>query len=689
MAYRKFKIVIIALLAAVFPLTAIAAGAGKHQQSFFLAGADNNRVILRWAWPKGTIFAPQYRVYRRESGADSWVELTVKPITKVKSRERAKKVLGDSAYQKNVGLLFPQIPDYRKDPKKYQAVVKNLGALWGMTMLSADLNPKIADLLGIRYVDNTALNGTAYFYRLDMKGDGGWKVVGTVGPVNPGQKTIGAPPALQGKGGDKVAMLRWKREERFSGYEIYRSEKKGAKLHHLNKLPVVILKNRDKDGNIRYPEWIYADRSVENGKTYWYVVRGRDPFGRLSLPTIAISLKPRDLTAPMAPAEFTVHVRGDVVRMSWLKSPDKDLAGYYIYRSLDYKAGFKRVTAKPLPPDTLEYTDKSLPANKTFWYCVVAVDKAGNESARSYIAPANTRDIVPPAAPVKLEGKTEPGKVFLTWQANKEEDLAGYRVYLAMKQDEKYYHMLNQKPMLATSYLYELPKTASANPYFCKITAMDKSGNESESSAIIEVKLPDVTAPRSPVIKKVTNGEGKITVTWYPCSEPDVAGYSIFRHRKGGDKKKALQLNDTLLPPDSNKFIDKRDLQLGVKYLYFMKAVDREGNISIASRSSVGAIYDLTPPAAPKNLQVGFSRWKKAVVVTWKNPDASDFAGVLIYRAEKSEGPYRPASSLLQGKKLVDKKADRHHEYFYRAVAFDRVKNKSPFSKTVHYRPEN
>ncbi len=482
-------------------------------------------------------------------------------------------------------------------------------------------------------------------------------------------------------------MLRWKREVRFSGYEVYRSEKEGGRFYRINKLPVVILKNRDKDGNIRYPEWIYADRSVENERTYWYVVRGRDPFGRLSLPTMAIALKPRDMNAPLPPREFTVHVRGDVVTMNWLKSHEKDLAGYYIYRSLDYKDGFKRVTDKLLPPDILEYVDKGLPVKKTFWYCVVAVDKAGNESARSYIAPANTRDIVPPAVPVKLEGRTEPGKVFLTWQPNQEKDLAGYRVYMALDREEKYYHMLNQKPMAATSYLYQLPETASANPYFYKITAMDDSGNESECSEIIELKLPDVTPPRPPVIKKVFNGEGKITVSWYPCSEPDVAGYFIYRFLKGSVKDKALQLNDAVLPPERTEFVDERDLQLGKKYLYFIKAVDRDGNQSVASRTSVGAIYDLTPPAAPKNLKAGFSRWKKAVVVTWKNPDTPDFAGVLLYRAEKKDGFYYPLSSLIKGTKLVDKKADKQHEYFYRAVAFDRVKNKSLFSNVAHYQP--
>ena len=654
-----------------------------------LAGADNNMVILRWLWPADSVFPPKYRVYRRKEGG-AWNLLTPQGIEKVRNRDRARKVLGDELFTKYQGLLFPVVPDPGKNPAAYQKVARNLQALWGMTMLSADLNPGLADLLGVRYRDRTAKNGTTYRYRLDRmdKKTGKWQTVATTGPVVPAKTVIGAPQLFQGKGGDGIAMVRWKREPRFSGYEVYRSEKKDGHFQKINRLPVVILKNRDRDGNVRYPEWIYADRSVENGTTYWYLVRGRDPFGRLSQPTRPIALTPRDQTAPGAPRKFDAREKGDSVTLSWEKSPEKDLAGYRLYRSTNYKDGFEEITDQLLSPNTVQYEEHGLPTGKTFWYCVTAVDKTGNESPRSYIAPANIRDIVPPEIPGKPTVKTEPGIFHLAWKANSDKDLAGYRVYMAHERGEKYYHLLTRKPVEETTFTCTVPETMSGISFYFKITAMDKAGNESGFSAITEARLPDVTPPRPPVIDRVRNGEGKITITWYPSSEKDVAGYDIYRYTRGENKEKASHLNGKKpLPATATNFTDSKDLELGRKYRYFLTAIDRDGNISGPSREKVGAIHDLTPPKTPHLLHAGYDADKKGIVLNWKKMGADDLAGVILYRSASRKGNYRPVSGLVRENIYVDAKANPEQEYYYRAMAFDRVRNHSGYSRTIKYVP--
>ncbi len=682
---------VVSLLAVVIIMLfcATASESAARRNRGLLAGTDDNLVILRWLWPPDSLLPPVCRVYRSEGGG-GWQLLTPDGISGTRDRKEARKILGKALYEKYQGLLFPDIPDPVKNPGAYRKIGRNLQALWGMRMLVADLNPKLARVLGVRYEDHTARNGRTYRYRLDRldRKTKKWRTVAVTGPVVPARAIIGAPPMFQGKGGDGIAMVRWKREERFSGYEVYRSEKRNGRFRKINRLPVVILKNRDKNGNIRYPEWIYADREVENGTTYWYLVRGRDPFGRLSRPTAPIALTPRDRTAPGAPRKFDAREEGDAVTLSWEKSPEKDVAGYRVYRSTNYKDGFRLLTKKLLPPDTLQYEEHGLPTGRTFWYCVTAVDRAGNESPRSYIAPANIRDVVPPAAPRHLAARTEPGRFLLRWQAGTEKDLAGYRVYMAPDREEKYYHLLTRDPVPETSYVFEIPKTLSGSPLYFKITAMDRAGNESGFSAIVAARLPDVTPPRPPVLKSVRRGENMITISWFPGSEKDVAGYFLYRYTRGKDRKSAICLNGKeAIPASTDSFTDRSDLEPGRKYLYFLTAIDRSGNVSAPSRELVGAVFDRTPPGTPELIRAVYDPQRKGVVLAWKKSPARDLAGVVLYRSTRKKDGFRPVSGLVRTTSFVDSTADPGRTYYYRALAFDRVRNRSGYSGVVTYRP--
>jgi len=86
-------------------------------------------------------------------------------------------------------------------------------------------------------------------------------------------------------------------------------------------------------------------------------------------------------------------------------------------------------------------------------------------------------------------------------------------------------------------------KTASDNPFFFKIKAVDTSGNESGFSNVVKVKLPDVTPPIAPVFKTFQVKEGMIELSWYPNTESDVAGYRLYRTKAGDESDKQVKLN--------------------------------------------------------------------------------------------------------------------------------------------------
>jgi fibronectin type 3 domain-containing protein len=69
------------------------------------------------------------------------------------------------------------------------------------------------------------------------------------------------------------------------------------------------------------------------------------------------------------------------IDLSWSSNVETDLAGYHVYRSEQ-----QDTPGQLLTPDLLlspAYRDTSVQPGHTYWYSVTAVDRSGNESARS------------------------------------------------------------------------------------------------------------------------------------------------------------------------------------------------------------------------------------------------------------------------------------------------------------------
>ena len=78
------------------------------------------------------------------------------------------------------------------------------------------------------------------------------------------------------------------------------------------------------------------------------------------------------------------------------------------------------------------------------------------------------------------------GRVLLSWNENKESDLAGYHVYRSTKHGRNY-DRLTDKLLLRTTYSDET--VAEEMTYYYVVTAVDQSGNESEYSHEIKVTV--------------------------------------------------------------------------------------------------------------------------------------------------------------------------------------------------------
>lgn len=124
---------------------------------------------------------------------------------------------------------------------------------------------------------------------------------------------------------------------------------------------------------------VYKDTTVELGQTVCYVARmvlSTDPvIESESSSEACVGMK--DIAPPAAPTGVAILVQPDHVEVSWSPSPESDLKGYKIYRSV---GGAKPVLAGEIPAGQTVFRDPSPGKGGATFYTIVAVDTAGNES---------------------------------------------------------------------------------------------------------------------------------------------------------------------------------------------------------------------------------------------------------------------------------------------------------------------
>jgi hypothetical protein len=106
---------------------------------------------------------------------------------------------------------------------------------------------------------------------------------------------------------------------------------------------------------------------------------------------------------------------------------------------------------------------------------------------------------------------------------------------------------------------------------------------ESDPTPAVSITPHDVFPPAKPmgvqaVYSGVLEGGGEfIDVTWNANSEPDLAGYNVYRREDGESASAAVRINSTLLVTPS--FRDEK-IQRGRRYFYSVSAVDVRNNES-------------------------------------------------------------------------------------------------------------
>jgi len=320
------------------------------------------------------------------------------------------------------------------------------------------------------------------------------------------------------------------------------------------------------------PATLTSDVGLSGSTTYTYTVRAYDGATNFSGYSTAVTTTTPvcvDTTPPSVPSGVAAASSScSQVDITWSPSTDNTggsgLQSYSVYRN---NAFWKQVLA----PAT-STSDTGLAAGVTMNYTVMAIDKAGNQSALSPAAIATTPacpDATAPSIPTGLlVTATSCSQINLSWAASTDNTGGtGVNLYYIYR-DGAYL-----KGVAGTSTTDAGLAASTSHSY--AVTAIDNAGNQSAKCAAVSATTPgcgDITAPSIPVgLTATAASTNQINLSWSASLDNSggsgLSGYYIYR-------------NNTYVGFSATTSYLSGGLSSGVQYCFTITAIDNAGNQS-------------------------------------------------------------------------------------------------------------
>jgi hypothetical protein len=184
---------------------------------------------------------------------------------------------------------------------------------------------------------------------------------------------------------------------------------------------------------------------------------------------------------PEAPSKPAVQDIAAGERVTWIGAGDQ-------FRVLRRVGDDKDYTVAATVKEH-EWTDTGIDYDKPYSYAVQALMDAGNQkTAESDISASDThipKDRFPPAVPSGLRADRTANSVSLVWEADTDADLSGYRIYRSEGNGP-----WQKLADVNTVPSYSDTTVEHGKTYHYAVSAFDKTPNESERSAPVEIAFP-------------------------------------------------------------------------------------------------------------------------------------------------------------------------------------------------------
>ena len=331
------------------------------------------------------------------------------------------------------------------------------------------------------------------------------------------------------------------------------------------------------------------------------------------------------------------------------------------------------INDQPLPQiagSTESYTLRDIPAGKTIFVGLKAVDNSGNISVLSNVievggaaeersAPSAISDLV--IEEVRVDGVT------LNWTAPEQkigEDIVGLKGYdirysLIPITEESWEtaNRLQTTPSpsdpesLETFSFTEGPKDST---YYLALKSYDETGQSSELSNVIRIPKVD-TVPPAPIIDLFVESaeQDSVTITWTATGDDKSTGQAAVQliriapnltQIKQWDQAQDVTNTLSPSPAGTKESFSIRDLQSNSTYYIAVKSVDAFGNESEISNIVRAKTKDAVAPSSIVDLQ-SISTEADSVVLEWTAPGDNGMEGqATSYDIRYSQEPISPAN---------------------------------------------
>ena len=261
------------------------------------------------------------------------------------------------------------------------------------------------------------------------------------------------------------------------GFVIYRAEVQSDKKRPRFREHAAISLDAPGPAELKNGTVFWSDRNLRYGQVYAYRIRALGRRGGVGVYSEAVLAVP--VPTLMPPEKLRAAAGDGAVELTWHPvtvktdgSKNDGFTGYTVYRRED-KGMYGETPVNSEPLRATSYRDTAVVNDRIYYYVVRAVDSPAQpwrESLNSNEASAQPKDMTPPSPPAGLTVVPGVGRVFLTWDENRERDVAGYHVYRSLTVGKEYAR-LTDKPIIRTTYS---DGTVQAD--------MDRAGNEGKPS---------------------------------------------------------------------------------------------------------------------------------------------------------------------------------------------------------------
>lgn len=641
-----------------------------------LARAQKGHILLRWAPTKAVVWqlANKYgytlerHTILRDSILLQQVEKTVvgtffpQPLAAWENKIDQDDYAAIAA-QAIYGETFELTQNYSSDIMQVINKTKELDQRFSFALFAADQSFAVAKMEGLAFKDSLAKSNEKYLYKIYAN------IPISIDEVDSGTVYIGIadfaplpkPFEVSARFGDGIVMLKWNREffeQIYNGFIIERSEDNGRAFKRITKEPIVNTFTKENPDS----KYHYKMDSIANYKKYSYRIKGITAFGEVGPASETVEGEGTKLIE--STAQITTHqiAPNNSVSLNWQFDEQSEnlIDGFVVQRANSSNGPFNTIKLET-NVSSRNYIDITpMPTN----YYKVGLMVNDRESNFSFPYLVQLEDSIPPAIPTGMLALIDTtGAVTLTWQANTEPDLLGYRVYRSNFKSSEF-AQITSSPISGTELVDSINLKTLTSKIYYTIASVDYRNNTSAFSETIEVIKPDIVPPVPAVFKSVTSNKDGIHLQWINSSSEDIASHALFR-RKQNKENWLLIIKISSL--DSVSFTDN-SIEPMQQYQYTLVATDKNGLESIPT---VPVTATKTYAEFIKFTEFNFllNKEKKQIELTWQIDSQEPIGGVLVYRS-KEDAPLSLLKKVEAGTNgFLDNEVSINTVYTYRIKA--------------------